>query len=618
MILGTAGHIDHGKTALVRALTGVDTDRLPEEKRRGITIALGFAPLVLDGVGTIGVVDVPGHEAFVRTMLAGATGVDLALLVIAADEGVMPQTREHLAILTLLGVHGGVIALSKADLADEELLALATEDVRVAVAGSPLATSPIVPVSAHSGAGIELLRATIAELARKVPLREADDLWRMPVDRVFSVAGAGTVVTGTAWSGTLTRDDALRVLPAGHDARVRGIETHGTQAAEAKAGTRTAVALAGIDRADVAHDAVLVRAGDPWTPSRVLRADLAMLAGAPIIGPRRQLRFHLGTAETGCRVIAAGGPLAAGATRAVRLLLDRPVVARAGDRFVLRGGSPVGTLGGGVITDPTPPGARAKPFPAVGAASGDLIGWMLDEAGVTGVPVAVVPVRLGVRPSQVERLIRDAPRVVRVGDRLFRSPVLEARRAMLLAALATVHAENPLAPGLDRQTARRLLASNAALADEVIRRAERAGLVTVEGAWLRSPGFAPGTGATATAAKDVLLETLRAAGAEPPTVAELSAQLGAEVPALLKLLEREGTVVAVALDRWFSRDGMVLLLGKLRAHVRPGTVYSPSELREVLGVSRKFLIPFLEWCDRRRISHRAADGRTFQEVPGEP
>ena len=618
MILGTAGHIDHGKTALVRALTGVDTDRLPEEKRRGITIALGFAPLVLDGVGTIGVVDVPGHEAFVRTMLAGATGVDLALLVIAADEGVMPQTREHLAILTLLGVHGGVIALSKADLADEELLALATEDVRVAVAGSPLATSPIVPVSAHSGAGIELLRATIAELARKVPLREADDLWRMPVDRVFSVAGAGTVVTGTAWSGTLTRDDALRVLPAGHDARVRGIETHGTQAAEAKAGTRTAVALAGIDRADVAHDAVLVRAGDPWTPSRVLRADLAMLAGAPIIGPRRQLRFHLGTAETGCRVIAAGGPLAAGATRAVRLLLDRPVVARAGDRFVLRGGSPVGTLGGGVITDPTPPGARAKPFPAVGAASGDLIGWMLDEAGVTGVPVAVVPVRLGVRPSQVERLIRDAPRVVRVGDRLFRSPVLEARRAMLLAALASVHAENPLAPGLDRQTARRLLASNAALADEVIRRAERAGLVTVEGAWLRSPGFAPGTGATATAAKDVLLETLRAAGAEPPTVAELSAQLGAEVPALLKLLEREGTVVAVALDRWFSRDGMVLLLGKLRAHVRPGTVYSPSELREVLGVSRKFLIPFLEWCDRRRISHRAADGRTFQEVPGEP
>ena len=618
MILGTAGHIDHGKTALVRALTGVDTDRLPEEKRRGITIARGFAPLVLDGVGTIGVVDVPGHEAFVRTMLAGATGVDLALLVIAADEGVMPQTREHLAILTLLGVHGGVIALSKADLADEELLALATEDVRVAVAGSPLATSPIVPVSAHSGAGIELLRATIAELARKVPLREADDLWRMPVDRVFSVAGAGTVVTGTAWSGTLTRDDALRVLPAGHDARVRGIETHGTQAAEAKAGTRTAVALAGIDRADVAHDAVLVRAGDPWTPSRVLRADLAMLAGAPIIGPRRQLRFHLGTAETGCRVIAAGGPLAAGATRAVRLLLDRPVVARAGDRFVLRGGSPVGTLGGGLITDPTPPGARAKPFPAVGAASGDLIGWMLDEAGVTGVPVAVVPVRLGVRPSQVERLIRDAPRVVRVGDRLFRSPVLEARRAMLLAALASVHAENPLAPGLDRQTARRLLASNAALADEVIRRAERAGLVIVEGAWLRSPGFAPGTGATATAAKDVLLETLRAAGAEPPTVAELSAQLGAEVPALLKLLEREGTVVAVALDRWFSRDGMVLLLGKLRAHVRPGTVYSPSELREVLGVSRKFLIPFLEWCDRRRISHRAADGRTFQEVPGEP
>jgi selenocysteine-specific elongation factor len=618
MILGTAGHIDHGKTALVRALTGVDTDRLPEEKRRGITIALGFAPLELPGIGTVGVVDVPGHEAFVRTMLAGATGVDLALLVVAADEGVMPQTREHLAILSLLGVRGGAVALTKADLVDAELLELQAEEVRAVLAGSPLAEAPILAVSAHTGAGLDALRAALGELARAVPSRDADDLWRMPVDRVFSVAGAGTVVTGTAWSGTLAREDVLRVLPAGHAARVRSIETHGTATERARPGTRTAVALGGVDRADVAHDAVLVRDGDPWVASRVQRADLSLLAAAPTIGPRRQLRFHLGTAEAGCRVVAAGGPVAPGATRAVRLLLDRPVVARAGDRFVLRGGSPVGTLGGGVITDPAPPGARAKPFAEPHGDAGARLGWILDEAGATGVAVASLPVRVGVRPSLVERLMRDAKGTARVGDRLVRTRVLETLRGTLLAAVARAHAGNPLAPGLDRQTARRALAADELLSDEVIRRAERAGLIALEGSWIRSPGFTAGAGATASASKARLLETLRAAGTEPPSVAELVAVLGNEVPALLKLLEKEKLVVPVALDRWYAREAIVTQLGLLRAHVKPGTVYSPSELRELFGTTRKYLIPFLEWCDRRGISHRTPSGRSFHQVPGEP
>ena len=618
MILGTAGHIDHGKTALVRALTGVDTDRLPEEKRRGITIALGFAPLTLEGVGTLGVVDVPGHEAFVRTMLAGATGVDLALLVVAADEGVKPQTREHLAILTLLGVQGGVVALTKRDLVDAELLAIAIDDARSAIRGSPLADAPIIPVSAHTGEGIDELRAALAERARAVPKRDAEDLWRMPVDRVFSVAGAGTVVTGTAWSGTLQRDAALRVAPGDRTARVRGIETHGARADRALPGTRAAVALAGVDRAEIPHDAVLVRDGDPWTPSRVLRADVALLDTAPVIGPRRQLRFHLGTAEAGCRAVAAGGPIAAGATRAVRLILDRPIVARAGDRFVLRGGSPVGTLGGGVITDPGPPGVRAKPFASVGADASTRLGWILDEAAASGVEVGALPVRVGVRPAQVERLLKDTSKVVRVGERIYRAPVLDRLRARVLALLERAHAADPLAPGLDRQTARNALSQNPALADEVIRRAERAGLLVVEGAWLRAPGFSAGTGSAAREARDRLLDLLRSAGAEPPSVAELVGQLGDDVPALLKLLEKERLVVPVALDRWFAREGVVLLLGRLRDHVRPGTAYSPSALRDALGVSRKYLIPFLEWCDRQRISHRAADGRTFGTVPGEP
>src|SRR5512138_3241943 len=251
MILGTAGHIDHGKTALVHALTGVDTDRLPEEKRRGITIELGFAPLRLADGTIVGVVDVPGHEGFVRTMLAGATGVDLALLVVAADEGVMPQTREHLAILQLLGVTRGIVALTKCDLVDDEWRELVVEDLRALLADTPLAGAPIVPTSSTTGEGTAELRAAIAEAARDVPARAADDLFRMPVDRAFTIKGTGTVVTGTVWSGRLTRDATVRVLPADRSVRVRGIQTHGDQVEIAEPGHRTAIALAGIDVADV-------------------------------------------------------------------------------------------------------------------------------------------------------------------------------------------------------------------------------------------------------------------------------------------------------------------------------------------------------------------------------
>ena len=615
MILGTAGHIDHGKTALVRALTGVDTDRLPEEKRRGITIALGFAPLVLEGLGTIGVVDVPGHEAFVRTMLAGATGVDLALLVIAADEGVMPQTREHLAILTLLGVRAGVVALSKADLVEADLLALATEEVRAALADSTLASAPIVPVSARTGAGLDALRDALRTAAAAVPARGAEDPWRMPVDRVFSVAGAGTVVTGTAWSGRIARDAVVRVLPGDRTARVRSLESHGAAVEQVGAGARVALALVGLARDDVPTDAVLVRADDPWATSTVLRADCTLLPHAPALGARRRVRFHLGTAEVGARAVAVGGAVTPGARRAVRLVLDAPVTARAGDRFVLRAGGPDGTIGGGVITDPLPPSVRARPWPLPDASDRARLEWMLAEAGAAGLDVGRLPMRLGLRPAQIDRHLRELERVVRLGDRLVRLEVLQGLRETLLSLVERTHAEQPLAPGLDRQRARAALSPHAALADEVIRRAERAGLIAVEGAHLRRVGFEAGAGAGASTARDRVLTRLRAAGAEAPSVSELVAELGPEVPALLKLLDKERLVVMVALDRPFAREAVEQLLARLRAHVRPGQHYAPSELREVLGITRKWLIPFLEWCDRQGISRRADDGRTFAAVP---
>jgi len=618
VILGTAGHIDHGKTALVRALTGVDTDRLPEEKRRGITIALGFAPLTLEGLGTIGVVDVPGHEAFVRTMLAGATGVDLALLVIAADEGVMPQTREHLSILSLLGVRAGVVALTKSDLVEEELLALAAEEVRGALAGSTLSDAPIVPVSTVTGAGLDELRAALRQAAMQVPARHADEPWRMPVDRVFSVAGAGTVVTGTAWTGTVSREASVRILPADRTARVRSLESHGSAVEQVGAGTRVALALVGVAREEVPADAVLVRAGDPWWPSRVMRADVSLLGHAPAVGARRWLRFHRGTAEVGVRLVASGGPVQGSGARPVRLILDAPIVARAGDRFVLRAGGAEGTVGGGIITDPLPASIRAKPWPHAGATDLERVGWMLDDSGAAGLDVRTLGTRLGLRPGALEKLLKELEKVLRLGDRLVRLEVLGGMRETLLRAIERVHVELPIAPGLDRQVARAALTTHAALADEVIRRAERAGLITVDGAHLRLVGFTAGGSAQAMNARDRLLDRIRQVGVEALSIPELVAELGPEVQAQLKLLEREKLVVMIALDRPFAREAVQELLRRLRAHVRPGTTYAPSALREALGITRKWLIPFLEWCDRQRISLRRADGRTFGTIPENP
>ncbi|MFM8567948.1 MAG: selenocysteine-specific translation elongation factor, partial [Gemmatimonadota bacterium] len=342
MILGTAGHIDHGKTALVRALTGVETDRLPEERRRGITIALGFAPLRLEGLPPIGVVDVPGHEAFVRTMLAGASGIDVALLVVAADEGVKPQTREHLEIVRLLAVPRLVVALTKCDLVDAARAAATDAEVRALLAATPYADAERCAVSSVTGEGLEALRAAITRAAHAVPGRTDADPWRLPVDRVFSVRGTGTVVTGTAWSGRLPRDASVRLLPLGREARVRTIEVHGAAVQEARGGARVALALAGLAREEVPLDAVLVRADEPWESTRVLRADVTLVQDAEPIGPRHRLRFHVGTADVGARCVALGGPVAGGEPRAVRIVLDAPVVLRAGDRFVLRGGARIG------------------------------------------------------------------------------------------------------------------------------------------------------------------------------------------------------------------------------------------------------------------------------------
>ena len=617
MILGTAGHIDHGKTSLVRALTGVDTDRLPEEKRRGITIELGFAPLALaDPVftGVLGVVDVPGHDAFVRTMLAGATGVDLALLVIAADEGVMPQTREHLAILTLLGVRGGAVALTKRDLVDADWLALVTDDVRNLLTGSALAAAAIVPCSATTGAGLSELRLALAAAAASVPQRNAADLARLPVDRAFTVKGTGTVVTGTLWSGAIAREATVRIFPGGATARVRSLESHGAPVDRGLPGTRVAAALAGVERERVSHGAVLVSSDECWRESVVLRADVALLDGAPSLGVRSRVRFHLGTSEVGARLIAAGGRIGPGAIHPVRIALDAPVVARAGDRFVLRSASPAMTIGGGVVADPQPSGRRAKPWPGAAANEPLRLGWITAECGGDGLAVADIPVRLGVLPGEVAPLVSATKSVALLGDRVYDVAFRSRLRDRLTADVRAWHKANPLEAGLPLQQARSRLRAHDMLFDDLVRDLVRRAKLEVRGSVLARAGWKAGSGADAAKVAELAM-ALKAGGVSPLSVDELADQFGKEAPALLRVLEREGRAVMVAPDRYYDPDALSSLIESLRVATSDGTPKTASQIREALGLSRKYLIPFLEYCDRTRISTRKGDVRSFHWKP---
>ncbi len=616
MILGTAGHVDHGKTALVRALTGVDTDQLAEEKRRGITIELGFAPLRLSDDLLLGVVDVPGHEAFVRTMLAGATGIDLALLVVAADEGVMPQTREHLEILRLLGTSGGVVALTKVDLVDAEWLALVEEELRLALARTPLENAAIVRTSVTTGAGLDSLRRQLLEAARAVLPRSVDDLFRLPVDRAFTVRGTGTVVTGTVWSGTLSRDAQVIILPAGLRARVRGIEMHGEPVAEARAGARAAVALAGVEVSEAPRGTVLV--SDPvWRASTLLTAEVTLLPSAPgVVGPRRRLQFHLGTAVSEARVVAAGGALVPGERRQVRVVLAQPAIARAGDRFILRSGSPMVTMGGGVVNDPLPGRARPRPWRRGASSPEERLSMLIELEGQTGLSIAELPVRLGAPSLEVERLIRDAGiSYVWVGDRLFPAGHLGEIRTRLLALVDAFHAAEPLEPGVPLHLLRSRLGAAGALADRVIGPLVAEGLLCTGGAVVARAGWAARPSMEQQRRMGQLEEAFREAGREPPTVDELAVEFGREVGPLLRYLERQGVLIRVETERYYDRSSLKGMMDSLRGAMQGGEPVGPAALREVLGVSRKYLIPFLEFCDRTGVTERRGDGRVLRNLP---
>jgi selenocysteine-specific elongation factor len=607
VIIGVAGHIDHGKSALLEALTSRAMDRQPEERRRGITLDLHFAPLSLPGGVVAGVVDVPGHEDLVRTMVAGAAGMDVVLLVIAADEGIMPQTREHLAILEQLAVPAGVVVLTKCDLVEPDWLALVEGEVREWLGQSTVPFRAVCPVSAVTGAGLDGLRQAIAGEASRSRPRPADDLFRLPIDRALSLPGVGTVLTGTAWSGSLADGDPVTLLPAGLAGRVRSLESHGMPLARSLPGTRLAAGIAGLERAAVRRGDVLVRAGDPWPVTSALDAAIHLLADAPHpLVHRARVRVHLGAAEILARVHLPA-PMAPGTAGCARLVLESSTVARGGDRFVLRSYSPVSTIGGGRVLDPAPPGHRPEWSEALTSEDPATRLVALVVRRRESVPAALVPLLAGIRPAEVAALVRQAG-LRRVGEALLPSTRWEATITGVMESVSAWHRDHRADAGMPLETLRSLLEVTPEVVDAAVEELVSGGRLAVAEGRARLPAFRPSV-AGGDEALERIVAAIEAAGLAPPAVAELEASLGVRGAAdALRLAARSGRVVAVERDRYYGAAALERFRAALAAAARQGPI-TPAAMRDRLGISRKYLIPLLEWADAAGLTVRQGEAR---------
>ena len=628
VILGTAGHVDHGKTALIEALTGINTDRWEEERRRGITIDLGFAPFPSGSADlAISVVDVPGHEDFVKNMLAGATGVDILLLVVAADEGPMPQTHEHLWIARTLGVQHGVAAVTKADLVDSEWRELVTDSVRdeiTRVFGEH--DWPVLSTSAVSRQGLDGLKDALVEAAGRVPARRDDDLFRMPVDRSFTVRGVGTVATGTVWSGAVDVGAEVEVLPAGHRVRVRGVQAHGDDVSRASAGQRAALALVGIGRSEVRRGDVLTV--DPvWRSSYYIDVELHLIPDSPWpIKNWQRVRFHLGTAEAMARVVLyESDRLEPGATGLAQLRTEQPIVARAGDRFVLRFYSPVTTIGGGLVIDPW---AKRRSRLAPRVADALRAGASLPPSDRVVQAVAVrsigaseldLAVTAGVNRADLRKNLRslaDAGALREVGELWFTTETARSASEAVVAALTDGHARDSGAPGVSLESLRSALGYPVELINAVLSDLQRRGLIRVDRSWAALPDHVPSLRPHQQRLAEAARARIETAGLTPPAVSELAKEMSVAAEYLipvLKFMAERGDLVPVTPDLYFDTQALLGARDRLRTLLAGGRAAAPSELREGLGVSRKYLIPLLEHLDAVGFTRRTPQGRVLKE-----
>ena len=630
IIVGTAGHIDHGKTALVRALTGVDADRLPEEKRRGITIDIGFADLDLGEV-RIGFVDVPGHERFVKNMLAGAHGIDLVALVIAADESVMPQTREHFDICRLLGVSHGVVVLTKKDLVDAELLELARAEAEDLVKGSFLQDAPVIAVSSRTGEGIDELKNVLRQSALEVDRRSDDFIPRLPIDRAFTMKGFGAIVTGTLIAGEIHEADEMELLPAVTRVRVRGVQVHGAAVKAALAGQRTAINLGGVDATALARG-MLLTSPHRLLATQVVDASVQLLATAPrALRSRQRVRVHIGAAEVlaRVRVLEERNEIAPGGRGYVQLRFEAPVVGVLGDRFIVRAYSPQVTIGGGVILDPFAPRHRAREFAAVQAALDNLsegdqasrVSQFVINAGVHGVRQADIATRTAWRDEAVATALTEAVKrgtILNIEDTFMARAALDGLETRVVAEVTAHHQREPLARGLAKEVLRERFFAGVA-ADSfraMLAEFERRGSVVVEKDIVRRREHLRELSDDDARKRDLLEKGFRESGLAPPAIAEALAKAGLNTSAqhartILQLLVDSGALVKVHGEMIFHRSALDDLTVKLRAHAEqtPDRVIDVGAFKELAGISRKYAIPLLEYFDRQRVTRREGERR---------
>ncbi|MCX7793483.1 MAG: selenocysteine-specific translation elongation factor [Thermodesulfovibrionales bacterium] len=619
IILGTAGHIDHGKSSLVKALTGIDPDRLKEEKERGITIDLGFAYLNYPDGLTVGIVDVPGHERLVRNMLAGAAGIDMVLFVIAADEGIMPQSREHLAICNLLKIKSGLVALNKADLVEPEWLELVQEEIREFLKGSFLEGADIIPVSAKTGLNIELLKEKIKEIALKVPQKPSGGAFRLPVDRVFTLKGFGTVVTGTAISGSVRVDDQVEILPSGLKTKIRGIQSHGKSITEGFAGQRLALNLQGVEKEELERGDIVARP-DTFRPTRLLNVRIEILKDAPAIKNRSLVHLHIWTSEAIARLILFDrDELKPGSNAYAQLRLDRDVITSAEDRFVIRRISPLDTIGGGVVLDPYPSRKRypelkdelpifesaeleekiaLKVKRSKGFPKKELYGWINRE--LKDIENAL-------------KALKEKGQVVEIDGMLFHKASIEDIKNKFIETIREFHNKNPLKPGIQKEELRTGSGMEQKIFDYII---ERTPEIIREGEYLRLREFR--TAAVDPALKERILNMIKGGAFQPPFKEELAETINIDARKLddiLRLLQQEGLLERINDSFYLSRESHLELFRRLNEFFSKKKELTVSDFRDMLQTTRKYAIPLLEYLDSKKITMRVGDVRKLLKMP---
>ena len=631
IILGTAGHIDHGKTSLIKALTGTDTDRLKEEKERGITIELGFASLDLPGGQHLGIIDVPGHEKFVKNMVAGATGIDIVAMVIAADEGVMPQTREHMEICTLLGIQHGLIVMTKTDMVEEEWLELALEDIREFSQGTFLEDSPILPVSSVTGEGIPELISALDDIAGNIPLRPPSSLLRLPIDRVFTMKGFGTVITGTLVSGKINVGETIMVYPTGITSKVRGLQVHNQSAESADAGMRTAINFQGLDKTAVKRGEVLSTPGALIASYMVDVSFHYLASNKKPVKNRTIVRLHTGTSEVmGRLILLEQEELPPGQTAVAQLRLDSPVAIVKDDRFVVRSYSPVRTIGGGQIINPIPQKhKRLRPDVVEGLqhlTDDDpkaIISQHIQQAGYGGVSFSHLKIMTNLTDKQLDTALQHlmSQKTITQTDKENRIFLHQTTFDKLIQKtaeyLANYHSDNPLKAGMPKEELKSKFPqlSDPKVFNLILNQMIKSGQIAQEENTVRLSDHRVSLGADQADIRKKILDIYQNGGLQPPYFREIPRILDVDpnhTKDVLMLLVEEGQIVKTKDDLYFHVDAITELKNRLVDFLKSHEEITTPQFKEMTGASRKYVIPLIEYFDASKVTLRIGDSRRLR------